>query len=76
MIISKPWFKKRGYFYNPASLFGWLAFVAAGAIMIWDFVSVESTSPSVLDALIGIATSWAVILIALYLVAFYTSKTR
>lgn len=44
--------------------------------MIWDFVSVESTSPSVLDALIGIATPWAVILIALYLVAFYTSKTR
>ncbi len=47
------WFIRKGVFYRPVSLAGWLLLAAVVAYLAWAFVDIDSRSHSASDTLIN-----------------------
>ncbi len=47
------WFVRKGIFFRPASLMGWLIFAAGAAYIAWAFYDIDSRSHSASDTLIN-----------------------
>ena len=47
------WFVRKGIFYRPVSLMGWLILAVAVAYLAWAFIDIDSRSHSVSDTLIN-----------------------
>jgi hypothetical protein len=52
--MSRPWFRKVGWVYQPVSFAGWVVMVVALGLCVWVFLVVDRRSHSVSDTLIGV----------------------
>ncbi|HUI31951.1 MAG TPA: hypothetical protein VLX91_17205 [Candidatus Acidoferrales bacterium] len=67
------WFRRKGIFYLPASLAGWLVFVAGVVGAVYAFLRIDSHSHSASDTLIN-WVFYLLIIGALYnLIAYFTT---
>ena len=71
-----PWFRRKGWFYLPVSLVGWLIFLTAAVYAVYKFRDIDKDSHSVSDTLIN----WgfhALIIGAVYtLIGYWASKKQ
>jgi len=68
------WFVRKGIFYRPVSLFGWLILAAAVAYLAWAFVDIDSRSHSVSDTLINWFFNMLLTGLAYSIVGYFTER--
>jgi hypothetical protein len=68
------WFNRKGMFFLPSSLWGWILLLAAVAYLVWKFIDIDSRSHSVSDTLINFVFNGLIVAAAYALVAFFTSS--
>ena len=68
------WFIRKGIFYLPASIVGWIIFVAAGIYAVYLFIDIDSRSHSVSDTLINWVFDLLIIGVFYSLIGFLTEK--
>ena len=68
------WFVRKGIFYRPVSLFGWLILAAAVAYLAWAFVDIDSRSHSVSDTLINWFFNMLLAGLAYSIVGYFTER--
>jgi len=70
------WFTRKGIFFFPASIIGWLIALAAAAYAIYLFIDIDSRSHSVSDTLINWVFNLLIIGVGYSIVGFLTEKPR
>jgi len=70
------WFIRKGIFFFPASIVGWLIAVAVAAYAIYLFIDIDSRSHSVSDTLINWVFNLLIVAVAYSVVGFFTEKPR
>ena len=68
------WFTRKGIFFFPASIVGWLIAVAAVAYAIYLFIDIDSRSHSVSDTMINWMFNLLIIGVVYSIVGFFTEK--
>jgi len=69
------WFKRKGLFYIPVSIFGWLILLFALAFSVYRFIEIDNHSHSGSDALINFVFQLLIIGAVYSLIAYFTSKS-
>lgn len=59
--MNLKWFKRRGVFFLPASLMGWLIFMAAVIYAVYVFLDLDNRSHSVSDLMMNFVFSLIII---------------
>jgi hypothetical protein len=72
--MNLPWFKRKGIFFAPASIIGWLIFAAAIAYAVYVFIDIDSKSNSVSDTLINFVFNLLIIGAVYSLIGFFASR--
>ena len=67
-------FRRKGIFFIPISVIGWLFFLIAIAYSVYLFIDIDNRSHSVSDTLINFVFNALIIAIIYSLIAFFTSK--
>lgn len=67
-------FYRKGIFYIPITVIGWLILVAALAYSVYLFIDIDSRSHSVSDTLINFVFNVLIVAIIYSLIAFFTSS--
>jgi hypothetical protein len=67
------WFARRGIFFLPSSLPGWIILLAAIAFLVWTFIDIDSRSHSVSDTLMNFVFHGLIVAVVYSLIAFFTS---
>ena len=70
------WFTRKGIFFFPASIAGWLIAVAAVAYAIYLFIDIDRRSHSVSDTMINWMFNLLIIGVVYSIVGFFTEKSR
>ncbi|MEO8148596.1 MAG: hypothetical protein ABI723_13205 [Bacteroidia bacterium] len=70
--MTLQWFRRRGIFFLPKSLIGWLIFAAALAYSVYLFIDIDSRSHSVSDTLINWVFNSLIIALVYSVIAFFT----
>ena len=68
------WFIRKGIFYIPASVIGWVIFAIGVISLIYIFMQIDSQSHSVSDTLINFVFNALIIGLCYTLVAWFTAK--
>ena len=68
------WFTRKGIFFFPASIIGWLIAVATAVYAIYLFIDIDSRSHSVSDTLINWVFNLLIVGVAYSIVGFFTEK--
>lgn len=68
------WFTRKGLFYTPASLIGWLILAAAVAYAVYTFIDIDKHAHSVSDTLINFVFNLLIIGLVYTLVGYFTEK--
>jgi hypothetical protein len=68
------WFTRKGMFFLPSSLWGWMLLLAAVAYLVWKFIDIDSRSHSVSDTMINFVFSGLIVAATYALIAFFTSS--
>ena len=71
-----PFFRREGFYIWPVNFIGWLLILAMVAYSIYVFIEIDKKSHSVSDTLINFVFNLAINCVALYIIAFITSKSR
>jgi hypothetical protein len=72
--MNLPWFKRKGIFFMPVSVIGWILFAAACACAVYLFIDIDSRSHSVSDTLINFVFNLVIIGAVYSLIAFLTTR--
>ena len=70
------WFTRKGIFFFPASIIGWLIALTTAAYAIYLFIDIDSRSHSVSDTLINWVFNLLIIGVAYSIIGFFTEKPR
>ncbi len=73
-FLKFPWFKKRGFFFFPASFAGWIITLSLAAYAVYSFYETDRLSHSVSDTLINWFFKCALILAAYFAVSLLTQR--
>jgi hypothetical protein len=68
------WFLRRGLFYKPIALPGWIILAIAIGLSIYTFIDIDSRSHSVSDTLINFFFNLLLIGLSYTLIAFLTEQ--
>jgi hypothetical protein len=71
--MNLPWFRRRGIFFIPGSLTGWLILSAGICYAVYTFIDIDSRSHSVSDTLINFFFRLLLIGVFYTLIALLTS---
>jgi hypothetical protein len=74
--VNLHWFSRRGIFFFPSSLPGWLIAAATAVWLILTFIDIDSRSHSVSDTLMNFAFNAAIIAAIYALVGYFSSAKR
>lgn len=66
------WFIRRGIFYLPASIIGWIILTAAAAFAIYTFIDINNHSHSVSDVMINFVFNLLVIGLVYTVIGYFT----
>ena len=69
------WFVRKGIFFFPSSIPGWLVVLATLALLVWLFIDIDSRSHSASDTLINFVFNALIVAVVYSLVAFFASAT-
>lgn len=72
--MNLKWFVRRGIFFFPSSLIGWLVAAAAAGYCVYAFIDIDSRSHSVSDTLINFVFNVFLAAVIYSVIAFFTSK--
>lgn len=72
-VMKMPWFKGSGILFIPASIMGWLIFVACLVYAVYSFIDIDSRSHSASDTLMNFFFRVCVIFVIYSIVAYLTS---
>ena len=76
MNMKLRWFTRKGIFFIPSSVMGWIIFFAGIAYAVYSFIDIDSRSHSVSDTI----RPFIIILIVIYtvysLIASITSRAK
>ena len=70
------WFTRKGIFFFPVSLVGWLIAIAALGYCVYLFIDIDSRSHSVSDTLMNFVFKALLVFAAYSIIAFFTSKEK
>lgn len=70
------WFVRKGIFFIPASIVGWLVLLVAIVLAVYFFIQIDSRSHSVSDTLINFVFYLLLIGIAYNILAAFTSASE
>jgi len=70
------WFIRKGIFFFPVSLIGWLIAIAALGYCVYLFIDIDSRSHSVSDTLMNFVFNALLVLVAYSIIAFFTSREK
>jgi len=68
------WFKRKGIFFIPASLIGWLIFAAAFIYAVYMFIDIDSRSHSNSDTIRPFVINCFLLFIAYSAIGFFTHR--
>ena len=70
------WFTRKGVFFLPASIVGWLIFAAAVVYAVYLFIDIDSRSHSVSDTMINFVFNLLIIGVFYSIIGFLTEKRK
>jgi hypothetical protein len=70
------WFIRKGVFFFPDSLIGWLIVIAALGYCVYLFIDIDSRSHSVSDTLMNFVFNALLVSVAYSIIAFFTSREK
>ena len=68
------WFVRKGFFFFPVSIVGWLILLAAFVFCVYSFIDIDSRSHSASDTLINFFFIALIVTVVYSVIAFFTSK--
>jgi hypothetical protein len=68
------WFTRKGIFYLPTAVAGWLIFVLAFAYAVYTFIDIDKGSHSVSDTLVNFVFNLLIIGMVYSVIAYFTEK--
>ena len=68
------WFVRKGIFFFPVSIIGWLILIAAIGFCVYLFIDIDSRSHSVSDTLINFVFNALLVTVVYSIIAFFTSR--
>ena len=74
--MKLPWFTRKGIFFIPAAISGWIIFIVGIVSAVYIFYDIDSRSHSVSDTLINFVFNLLMIGAVYSLIAFITSRTN
>jgi len=69
------WFVRKGIFFFPSSIPGWVIVLATFALLVWLFIDIDNRSHSASDTLINFVFNALIVAVVYSLVAFFASAT-
>ena len=66
------WFIRRGIFYLPVSVAGWIILVLAAAYAVYTFIDINGQSHSVSDVMINFVFNLLIIGLVYTIIAYFT----
>ena len=66
------WFIRRGIFYLPVSVAGWIILVLAAAYAVYTFININGQSHSVSDVMINFVFNVLIIGLVYTVIAYFT----
>ena len=70
------WFVRKGIFFFPDSIIGWLIAIAAIGYCVYLFIDIDSRSHSVSDTLINFVFNALLVAVVYSIIAFFTSREK
>ena len=70
------WFKRKGLFFLPISVYGWILFFVAVIYAVYIFFEIDNHSHSVSDTIRNFILNLIIIGVAYSLIALFTSRSR
>ena len=70
------WFIRKGIFFLPYSIIGWLIFASAATYAAYLFIDIDSRSHSASDTLINWVFNCLMVGVGYSLIGFFTEKKR
>ena len=70
------WFIRKGIFFLPASLVGWIIFSATAGYAVYLFIDIDSRSHSVSDTLINWVFNCLILGVGYSVIGFFTEKKK
>lgn len=74
--MNLSWFKRKGLFFIPTQLAGWIILLAGIVYAVYAFMDIDSRSHSASDTLINFVFRLLIIGAAYSLIAFLTSRRK
>ncbi|MDB5000154.1 MAG: hypothetical protein JWR76_1231 [Mucilaginibacter sp.] len=68
------WFVRKGIFYWPVSIVGWLILIAGLAYAVYTFVDIDSRSHSASDTLINFGFNLLILGLIYTVIAYFTER--
>jgi hypothetical protein len=69
------WFVRKGIFFLPSSIPGWVIVLATLALLVWLFIDIDSRSHSISDTLINFVFNALIVAVVYSIIAFFTSAS-
>ncbi len=70
------WFIRKGIFFLPASVIGWILFTFTAVYAVYVFIDIDSRSHSVSDTMINFVFNLLIIGVVYSIVGFLTEKKQ
>ena len=70
------WFTRKGIFYLPATVIGWMILIIAMAYAVYTFIEIDNRSHSVSDTLINFVFNLLLIGLVYTLIAYLTEAEK
>jgi len=70
------WFTRKGIFYRPASIIGWVILIMAVAYAVYTFIDINSHSHSVSDMLINFVFNLLLIGVIYSIIGYFTEVKK
>ena len=70
------WFTRKGIFYLPVTLIGWLILAIAAAYAVYTFIDIDGRSHSVSDTMINFVFNLLLIGLIYTIIAYFTEARR
>ncbi len=71
--MKMKWFVRKGIFFLPVSLVGWLVLFAAIVFCVYSFIDIDSRSHSASDTLINFFFIALIVAVVYSIIAYFTS---
>jgi hypothetical protein len=74
--MSKNWFVRKGMFFLPVSLTGWILLSAALLYCVYLFVEIDSRSHSASDTLRNFVFNAIIVFVVYSVIGFFTNRIK